>query len=1038
MSGHYNAFISYKHAPEDNRVAEAIHKGLEHFHIPSKIQKKTGIKRINRIFRDKDELPITSDLSDSISAALADADYLIVICSTNTKESAWVPREIEYFLKNHTKKQIFTVLVNGEPVDVIPDILKYEDRVIKDENGEERTVRIPAEPLSCDYRMPLGKAKKTELPRLACGIIGCAYDELMNRRRQYRIKQLTAAFLAVLAVMAAFSGYMYYSRDRIRKTYLESLKNQSRYLANESRNLFEKEQRITALQLALEALPKDEEDERPVTAEAVRALTDATLAYETSEGNNIHAAWNYRMPNVISDFEVTSDGGTLAIRDDGNVVGVWDTESHQRSLYLDREYERISGMRFLDDKHLLIWNGSDMDCYDASDGEKIWTCSATGYGSFDDEKNLMVSEDSFYICTLDKKYQEIDSKTGKLKKSYALPEDPRMEEAGIVESVLSPDGKKIAFRILRGWNEYAYGVFEPDTGKALISDYLDEAVKSVGWADSDTVMVASTDVETSGSMSFAGKEIIANDHSTVMCIDASDLTQKWKADFVCNGVMIENGFVDLGDSVAFFSGNVAEVYDTKTGELRYSNNVNDSIIDVSDRDKDGRPLYLTRDGGYATPIQGEGPDRVYYSKYFADDLAQVIVNKGVYARQSLSHEIIYYGVNVYDEEWTPLGDDPSFPDTVNAVFMDEDYLAVLSEDEGTPVIDVYGLDDKALHKQKKLDGDGVYQYELLGIRDGKVFLGHEIDNDLELVSFDTKKDEIKKEKLFKMNTMLRDACVMKNGKIIYTSVTDDYEAVFGSLDIDTGEKKETKLTEDAGYIKGAPAYYDDPGVVCLSGENELVVDVKTGEAVKINVPEGWAGAGCFSDNSDGGLFAVSDGNRILIVDKGGNVKATTGSPGLTPIGMTFLSGDLLVLFNDGSLNRYSKETGEFLKNIDVVVYYSFNGDISFDYDENEELLYIQVDDMCDVVDMKNGIEIANIERCRGHQRARDIFVTVSKEPGGEKRVGYYKRYTVEELIGKAHDILKGTELSEEQRSRYGISGDLGRLKFDVDTVYIIC
>ncbi len=29
MIEHYNAFISYKHAPEDNKVAEAVHKGLE-------------------------------------------------------------------------------------------------------------------------------------------------------------------------------------------------------------------------------------------------------------------------------------------------------------------------------------------------------------------------------------------------------------------------------------------------------------------------------------------------------------------------------------------------------------------------------------------------------------------------------------------------------------------------------------------------------------------------------------------------------------------------------------------------------------------------------------------------------------------------------------------------------------------------------------------------------------------------------------------------------------------------------------------------
>ena len=46
MIEHYNAFISYKHAKEDTKVAEAVQHGLEHFHIPGKIRKKTGKKRI--------------------------------------------------------------------------------------------------------------------------------------------------------------------------------------------------------------------------------------------------------------------------------------------------------------------------------------------------------------------------------------------------------------------------------------------------------------------------------------------------------------------------------------------------------------------------------------------------------------------------------------------------------------------------------------------------------------------------------------------------------------------------------------------------------------------------------------------------------------------------------------------------------------------------------------------------------------------------------------------------------------------------------
>ena len=98
---HYSAFISYKHAEKDNRVAEEVQRRIERFHIPRAVRKKTGKEKLDPVFRDKAELPITADLNEEIQYALENSDYLIVICSHSTKLSNWVPREIETFLKNH-------------------------------------------------------------------------------------------------------------------------------------------------------------------------------------------------------------------------------------------------------------------------------------------------------------------------------------------------------------------------------------------------------------------------------------------------------------------------------------------------------------------------------------------------------------------------------------------------------------------------------------------------------------------------------------------------------------------------------------------------------------------------------------------------------------------------------------------------------------------------------------------------------------------------------------------------------------------------
>ena len=1019
MIDHYNAFISYKHAPEDNKVAEAVHRGLERFHIPGKIRKKTGIKRISRIFRDKDELPITSDLSDTIAHALAESDYLIVICSTNTKQSAWVPLEIEYFLKNHTKRQIFTVLVNGEPYDVIPEILLYEDRVVKDENGNEQTVRIPIEPLSCDYRIPPAKAKRTELPRLASGIIGCAYDELMNRRRAYKMKQLTAVFSIALALLLGFSGYMYYSRDQIRKNYLESLKNQSRYLANESGNLLEKEQRITALQLALEALPKDDEDERPVTAEAVKALTDATLAYEGNNGTNIHAAWNYQMGGIVTDFHVNEAGTLIAIFDEGNVVGVWDTNTHENKLYVDDLKEQVDGIRFADDAKLLVWTDHSLYAYDTGKGEQLFAYTDKKT-IFEDRYHLMMTDREVYLSTYDNAYHKIDLATGKLLDTITLPQQEGFEDFSIVESRISPDGKKIAFRGIGGLNSYSYGILDLASKQAVIAPYLEEMVGNIEWAGEDKLMVASTVIDSKGSMAFGSREILSSDHSTIRCVETGDLSEKWNTDFVCNGVMLQSGFKQLGkDSVAYYSGNVISVYDLGTGEEQYKSNVNDSVIDISDRDGDGSPAYVTSNGGYATPALNIDADAVYYNKYFADNLRQAVVNNGVYVRAHLAHEVIYYGVHVYDEDWTAL-DETQLADLPDEYAMDETCLAILSKEAETgAALHLYGLGEKGGHKASTFTEGDPYDYQILGMADGRAYVGYGSDQGYTLLSTD-QTGEVRKDEMEIPSSTFGDFSILKGGKLIYVSRNEDYENALAVYDLASMENSPVVLPEECGPATKVLAYYEEENLLCLQGGEDFLLDLKSGKDIKLTVPEDWEGGKVYSDVSAGGLFAVSDEKQILLCDGKGKVSVTIDCPGISPIGMTFIDDAFVALYNDGSLYFYEKSSGAFKKKVEVTGYYNFSGKTGFDLDRETGLLYISMGRLTDVIDIESGIETAHVESCFGHLRGRDLFITSARASGEDYKVGYFKRYSVKELMEKAKRILQNAELSDVTKSRYGI------------------
>lgn len=1018
---HYNAFISYKHAPEDNAVAEAIHKGLERFHIPKKIREKTGMKKINRIFRDKDELPITSDLSDTIANALSDSDYLIVICSENTKDSAWVPREIEYFLKNHSKKEVFTVLVNGEPIDVIPEILRYDEVIKKDEDGNETVVKIPVEPLSCDYRLPLSKAKKTELPRLASGIIGCAYDELMNRHRQYRLKQLVAAFSIAFAVMLAFCGYMLYSRNRIHKSYLESLENQSRYLANESGNLLEKEQRITALQLALEALPKDEKDDRPVTAQALRALTNATLAYESSNGNNINAAWNYEMPNVVRDFEISPDGKTIAICDEGNVVGAWDTKDHKEILLSKDGYAPVKGIKFIDDEKLLIWSEDKMDCYDVTTGDTIWEQTLDD-SHFDSKNNLMICDDHIHIFTIEMKLLNIDAGSGKITEELSLSGNPDMEMLGLTESKISDDGKKIAFRAIEGWEKYAYGVIDLESKQILKSECEGEMVKNIEWVGKDTFMVASNPTGMDTSMSFGTKETISTDHVTIRCIDALDMEEKWNTDFTCNGVMIRSGFTGLkDDKVAYFSGNVVTVYDIESGEEEYSNNVNSSVIDVSDIDGDGEPLYITENGGYAGPALNIDSDAAYYDKHFTDELRQASISNGVYVRKQYGHEVIYYGVHVYDENWKELCDEAEIPEYVTGHYLNDDCLILLSDNGENAMLDIFVLGDEISHMNTELEGESTRSYRILGTLDGKVLLGFDDEGRYDIISVDMGTKETTESDLFVYAGSFERSCVLRDNKLIYILLTEDYKTGVCIKNLNDDDDYNTViLPEEVGYIKSAPVYYAGINAVCIHGDNDCIVNIDGLNTADIKTPDTWNETMLFSDNTSGEMFALSDGKSIVLSDKKGNIGTLITCPGVTPLGMTFEEDELFVVYNDGSLYRYLSKTGELIKKSDISAYHNYTGDATFEFDRENSLLYIQMDDLTDVIDTKSYEEIAHITYCYGHNSGRDIFITSSQETGKEAKVGYFKRYSVGELIDKAHAILNGAELSEQERSRYGI------------------
>ena len=92
----YEAFISYSH--EDEAWAGWIHRAIERYRLPRQTALELGRNRRSRpVFRDKEELSTSSDLSGTLQDALSNSAALIVICSTDAVHSEWVNKEIEFF-----------------------------------------------------------------------------------------------------------------------------------------------------------------------------------------------------------------------------------------------------------------------------------------------------------------------------------------------------------------------------------------------------------------------------------------------------------------------------------------------------------------------------------------------------------------------------------------------------------------------------------------------------------------------------------------------------------------------------------------------------------------------------------------------------------------------------------------------------------------------------------------------------------------------------------------------------------------------------
>lgn len=238
ISTQYSAFISYRHQSPDQEIAKKLHRLIETYSVPSALR-KDGARHPGKVFRDQEELPLSSDLGKDIETALDNSEWLICICSPRYLESRWCQRELEYFIEHKGRDRVLTVLAEGEPQDSFPELLRFET----DETGKQ----VEREPLAANVRgidlaESLKKLKK-EKYRILAPMIGTSFDGLYQRQRRRTMRNVLAAALAAVVILGGFLTYALIQNGKI-TAQNEQIKAQNEKISSQNTELTEKNEQI--------------------------------------------------------------------------------------------------------------------------------------------------------------------------------------------------------------------------------------------------------------------------------------------------------------------------------------------------------------------------------------------------------------------------------------------------------------------------------------------------------------------------------------------------------------------------------------------------------------------------------------------------------------------------------------------------------------------------------------------------------------------------------------------------------------------------
>ena len=375
----YRAFISYRHLEPDRTVAVSVHRLLEKYTVPSRLR-RNGEKHLGRIFRDEDELPLSVSLSDSILAALEESEFLIVICSPGFRESLWCMREVDTFIRLHGRDRVLCVLVSGNPEESFPP------QLLSDETG--RSVEPLAANLSSCRPGEMRSRLRREYLRLAAAIIGCDFDDLVQRAQRRKVRLAFSAAGVIAATAICFVSVLLVKNNQIKQTLLQSQRNESEAVAGVAANLLQSGDRISAIRQTVNALPGESDPDRPYVPSCEEVLADALYVYHDEKLFTQRALVD--TVSQIVDIAVARDGSLAFTVCEPCTVKAFSPSGEQlwETSVLESKWPEYPEIICLDPDVLLVNVAGNVCRLDQNTGEILWRL---------DNDFLVACEDHFLL-----------------------------------------------------------------------------------------------------------------------------------------------------------------------------------------------------------------------------------------------------------------------------------------------------------------------------------------------------------------------------------------------------------------------------------------------------------------------------------------------------------------------------------------------------------------------------------------------------------------------------------------------------------------